>query len=86
MEGMAIASLAVSCAAGIGLCAYGVGGLLGIVGAILGHVARHRVRASGAGGDGMALAGIVVGWITAGIGVLAVTAIVLLIVLNSTTA
>jgi hypothetical protein len=61
-DGLAIASLVVSCAAVLGLCSYGVGGVLGIVGAILGHVARGRIRRTGQGGDGMALAGIIVGW------------------------
>jgi hypothetical protein len=81
-DGMAIAALVVSCVAGLGLCAYGVGGLLGIPGAILGHVARRRIRATGAGGDGLALAGIIVGWIAAGIGLLAVVGIILLIVFS----
>ena len=42
-EGLAIASLVVSCVAIAGLCAYGLGALLGPVGAILGHVARRRI-------------------------------------------
>ncbi|MEV8507425.1 DUF4190 domain-containing protein [Actinoplanes sp. NPDC051475] len=62
-EGMAIASLAISCVSVLGLCAWGVGGLLGILGAIFGHIARRRIRQSGAGGSGMALAGIIIGWI-----------------------
>jgi hypothetical protein len=62
-DGLAIASLVVSCAAVAGLCLWGIGGVLGIVGAILGHVARRRIRASGAAGSGLALAGIIIGWI-----------------------
>lgn len=81
-DGLAIASLAVSCMSGLGLCAYGVGGLLGIVGAILGHVARRRIRDSGANGDGLALAGVIVGWIAAAIGIVAITGIVLLFTLS----
>jgi hypothetical protein len=81
-DGMAIASLVVSCVAAIGLCGYGVGGLLGIVGAILGHVARRRIRVSGAGGEGMALAGIIVGWVAAALGVLAIVGIILLFTLT----
>jgi hypothetical protein len=65
-EGLAIASLVVSCAAVLGVCTYGVGGLLGVVGAILGHVARHRIRRTGTDGAGLALAGIIVGWTLAG--------------------
>ncbi len=36
---------------------------LGAVGAIMGHVARRQIRERGEDGDGMALAGIIVGWI-----------------------
>ena len=79
-DGMAIASLVVSCVSVAGLCAWGVGGLLGVLGAIFGHVARHRIRASGAGGAGMALAGIIVGWIAAALGLLLIALFVVLIV------
>ena len=79
-DGLAIASLVVSCAAVLGLCAYGIGGVLGIVGAILGHVARRRIAINGSGGAGLALAGIIVGWIMAGIAAIAVTLIVILLV------
>ncbi|MEU4216234.1 DUF4190 domain-containing protein [Actinoplanes sp. NPDC026623] len=72
-EGLAIASMVVSCVAVPGLCMWGVGGLLGLLGAILGHVARRRIRASGAGGDGLALAGIIVGWVMAGLSLIGVT-------------
>lgn len=68
-EGLAVASLVVSCAAIAGLCGWGIGGLLGILGAIFGHVARKRIRTSGANGAGMALAGIIIGWIVTGIAV-----------------
>jgi hypothetical protein len=77
-EGLAIASLVVSCAAVPALCAYGIGGLLGIVGAIMGHVARRRIAANGSDGAGMALAGIIVGWATVA---LLVAGIVLVIAL-----
>jgi hypothetical protein len=66
-NGMAIGSMVVSIVSIAGLCAYGFGGLLGIVGAILGHVARRQIRDRGEGGDGMALAGIIVGWIATGL-------------------
>jgi hypothetical protein len=42
---------------------------LGPIAAILGHVARRQIRESGEQGDGMALAGIIVGWITTGLAV-----------------
>ena len=78
-EGLAIASLVVSCVAVAGLCAYGFGALLGPVGAILGHVARRRIAASGAGGDGLALAGIIIGWIMTALGVLAIVGILVVV-------
>jgi hypothetical protein len=78
-DGLAIASLVVSCAAAIGLCTYGIGGVLGIVGAILGHVARSRLKHNGRQGAGLALAGIIVGWTLAAISVAIVTVIVVLL-------
>jgi hypothetical protein len=81
-DGMAIAALVLSCVAAVGLCAYGIGGLLGIPGAILGHVARRRIKLSGANGDGLALAGIIVGWTATAIGVLAVGGFILLLTLS----
>jgi hypothetical protein len=76
---MAIASLVVSGIAVFGLCAYGLGGYLGIVGAILGHVGRRQVRAQGGQGDGLALAGVIMGWVTTAIAVIA-TAVILFFV------
>ena len=55
-NGLAIASLVCSLA----------GFLIAIsfpVGAIMGHIARRQIAESGEQGDGMALAGIIVGWI-----------------------
>jgi hypothetical protein len=40
------------------------------VGAILGHVARRQIKQTGEQGDGMALAGIIVGWILTGVGII----------------
>jgi hypothetical protein len=65
-EGLAIAALVVSCAGVLGLCTYGVGGVLGLLGAIFGHVARRRIARNGTGGAGLALAGIIVGYILTG--------------------
>ena len=79
-NGMAIGSMVVSIV-GITLVAcYGGGGLLGIVGAILGHVARRQIKARKESGDGMALAGIIIGWISAGLGLLVVGLIVAFVV------
>jgi hypothetical protein len=83
-DGMAIASLVVSCLGALSLCLYGIGGVvLGTVGAILGHVAKRRIRSSQAAGGGMALAGIIVGWIAAGLGLLIVGVIIVAIVMDA---
>ena len=78
-DGFAIASLVVSCVSILGLCASGVGSLLGVLGAVFGHVARRRIRTSGAGGSGVALAGIIVGWSIAAIGLLLLAVLVVMI-------
>ena len=75
-NGMAIAALVVSIVGVFGLTCYGLGGYLGIVGAILGHISRKQVRERGENGDGMALAGIIVGWIAGAIAIIATLAIV----------
>lgn len=56
-NGLAIASMIVS------LSSFGFCGLSGIVGAIMGHIARQQIRETREAGDGMAVTGIVVGWI-----------------------
>ncbi|HLL64258.1 MAG TPA: DUF4190 domain-containing protein [Micromonosporaceae bacterium] len=54
---LAITSLVLSL---VGLVTCGVTGLIG---AILGHVAKRQIRERREGGEGMATAGIIVGWI-----------------------
>ncbi|WP_306211342.1 DUF4190 domain-containing protein [Actinoplanes sp. RD1] len=83
-NGMAIASLVVSCLAVAGLCVWGFGGLFGLVGAILGHVARKRITVSGEAGAGLALAGIIVGWVVTGIALVAGIGLVALIATDPT--
>lgn len=56
-NGMAIAGLVVA------IHGFGLPGL-GLVGAILGHVARAQIRTSGEDGDGLAIGAIAVGWIS----------------------
>jgi len=48
------------------------------IGAILGHMARRQIRETGEEGDGMALAGIIVGWIITGLIVLSCCAFVVI--------
>lgn len=67
-NGLAIASLVLSLA-GIASC-----GVTSLIGAILGHVARRQIRERGEGGDGLAVAGIISGWVILGLAVLGGTA------------
>jgi hypothetical protein len=64
------------------LICYGIGVPIGIVGAILGHVARRQIRDRQEAGDGMALAGVIIGWIAAVLGLLGAALIVFIIALN----
>ncbi|MFI6825090.1 DUF4190 domain-containing protein [Micromonospora sp. NPDC050187] len=50
------------------------------IGAILGHVARRQIRERGEDGDGLAKAGIIVGWVLTGLIGLAIVGYILLIV------
>lgn len=65
-NGMAIAALVCSIT-GLITC-----GITSIVGAILGHIARKQIAERGEGGDGLALAGIIIGWIVFGLTMLGV--------------
>jgi hypothetical protein len=58
-NGMAIASMVL----GI-LWLYWIGSILAL---IFGYVARNEIRKNGQSGDGMAIAGIVLGWVGVGI-------------------
>jgi hypothetical protein len=78
-NGLAIGSMVVSIAGLVLLFCYGGGGVLGLVGAILGHVAQRQIRERGEGGKGMALAGIICGWIAVGLGIIVVVLFVVLI-------
>ena len=84
-NGVAIASLIVSILGAFSLTCYGLGGVLGLVGAILGHVARRRIRANGTGGAGMALAGIIVGWVCTAIAVVSVAILISVLVASPST-
>jgi hypothetical protein len=55
-------------------------GLTAPIGAIMGHVARRQIRQRGEGGDGMALAGIIVGWILTGLILAYIVFIVIMII------
>jgi hypothetical protein len=61
-NGMAVASLILSLI-GFATC------ITAPIGAILGHVARKQIRERGESGDGLALGGIIVGWILTAISI-----------------
>lgn len=77
---MAVASMVVSIAGAVLLFCYGVGGVVGAVGAILGHVSRRQIRERQESGNGMALAGIITGWIATALGLLIMALIAVFIV------
>lgn len=79
-NGLAIASMVVSIVGVVFLVCYGVGVLISPVGAILGHVSRRQIRERQEGGDGMALAGVITGWIGTGLGLAIIGVIVFAIV------
>jgi hypothetical protein len=72
-NGLAIAALICSLA-GLMTC------ISAPVGAVLGHVARRQIRERGEAGDGMALAGIIVGWIITGLMVAYIAFVVIMFV------
>jgi hypothetical protein len=78
-NGLAVASLVVSIVSLVIL----LGGP-GIIGAIMGHVARRQIRQRGDDGDGMALAGIIVGWIGFAIAALFIAFFIFVIAAAST--
>lgn len=47
---------------------------------VLGHIARNQIRRTGEDGSGLALAGLILGWVGAGVLVLGVVAVLLLVV------
>lgn len=61
-NGMAIGSLVTSLASVIVL-----GGTTAFIGAILGHVALRQIKRTGEQGHGMALAGVIIGWVFTGL-------------------
>ncbi|MEU5913235.1 DUF4190 domain-containing protein [Micromonospora sp. NPDC047527] len=73
-NGLAIASLVLALV-GVTSC-----GITSPIGAILGHVAQKQIRASGEGGEGMAKAGIIVGWILTALMVLGIGAYIAIII------
>src|SRR5699024_7672259 len=70
-NGLAVASMILGV-----LWMYWLGSILAL---IFGYVARRQIRARGESGDGMAIAGIVLGWV--GVGTLVAAIVVLIVVI-----
>jgi hypothetical protein len=58
-------------------------GLTGIPAVVLGHAARSEIRRSGEGGDGLALTGLVLGWLSTGAWALVVTLMIVAAALSA---
>ena len=63
-------------------CAWGIGGVLGMIAVIIGMNARRRLRKPGCTfrGEGMALTGIITGWVAVGLGLIVLGVFTLLAV------
>ena len=71
-NGMSIAAMVISLVGLLTFWCYGVPGIVfGAVGAIMGHVAKRQISERGEQGSGMALAGIIIGWISVLLGLIA---------------
>jgi hypothetical protein len=78
---LAVASMATSiCAIVLAACTNGLAGVAGVVGAVLGHVARRQIAERNEAGNGYAVAGIVVGWLAAAVSLLMIALLVTVIV------
>ena len=67
-NGLAIASLA------CGLAQFAFGPLATISAIVLGHVARHQIKRTGEQGAGLALAGLILGWVAVILGIAMIVA------------
>jgi hypothetical protein len=71
-NGMAIAAMVISLVGLISFWCYALPGIIfGAVGAIMGHVAKRQAAERQEQGGGMALAGIIIGWIAVVLGLIA---------------
>ena len=64
---MAVASFILGLLGLVGLCAYGFGVVLSILAVVLGHMSRAQIRRNADDGDGLAVAGLVLGYVAIGI-------------------
>jgi hypothetical protein len=61
-------------------------GITAPVGAIMGHIARRQIRERGEGGDGMALTGIIVGWIVTTLYLIYIVFVIVMIIFVASSA
>jgi hypothetical protein len=83
-SGLAITSLVTGVAAVPTAFCYGLGVIPGIVAVVTGHIARKRIKRDPTeGGEGMALAGLICGYISIGLMFLGIIAVCVLIALGN---
>lgn len=66
-NGLAIASMICGIVGLMSMCVYGFGAIGGILAIIFGHIARGQIRRGQGQGDGMAVAGLIMGYIAVGL-------------------
>jgi hypothetical protein len=69
-NGLAVGSLVTAIVGLLTAWCFGVGGLIGAAGAVMGHISMGQIQQSNESGRGMALAGVIIGWIAVVLGVL----------------
>jgi hypothetical protein len=79
-NGLAIGSLVTSIAGVVFLFCWGGGAILGLVGAILGHVSKRQIKERNEEGGGLATAGIIIGWISLALGVIVFALLLIFVV------
>jgi hypothetical protein len=81
-NGLGIASLVCGILGILGMCGYGVGGFIPAVLAIVfGHIARGQIRRGNGGGDGMAVAGLIMGYISAGVALVVILILIFVFII-----
>ncbi len=85
-NGLAIAGMVCAIIALPAACfTWGVGGIvLGVLGAIFGHVARRKIRQRDEQGGGMALTGVILGWISVALSIVFLVFMILFVIYGET--
>jgi hypothetical protein len=76
-NGLAIAAMTTAIVGIPLLSCYGIGVFVSLAGAIMGHIARKQVAERDEDGGGMALAGIITGWVGVGLSLIVVAGMVM---------